>query len=392
MIPAALFSGTIVEKIGRKATLLLLDVVAFISWLLVFLGENYGMIIVARCLIGIYVGAFYPTFITFIGEVTTPKYRSVLLTAIPLGSTHGFFACAIAGEFFHWKIVAAIFALCSLYNIAILLHFKESYVTHLDCNKIETAREAFAWFRGYDDAAKEEFNELLAHKYADPTTSFTQVIRMYTSKAFLLPLSISILVFFTVQCTRILAMQLYTLRIITTFNNSEDFVCYVVIGINSLSTIGMIVSMILIKIFSVRVMLIFSGYIVGILLLVLGGVMYLSLHFIDPIYQIISIILLVVITLLHWIGLYPLSAVVCGEMFPQTTRTAGISISAFTSFLFSFVYLEVVPLLFASIGPYWTLVLFGHCAIIGTVVTHKLLSETKNKTLLDINNMISMNQ
>lgn len=104
MIPAALFSGTIVEKIGRKATLLLLDVVAFISWLLVFLGENYGMIIVARCLIGIYVGAFYPTFITFIGEVTTPKYRSVLLTAIPLGSTHGFFACATVQSLVNFSI------------------------------------------------------------------------------------------------------------------------------------------------------------------------------------------------------------------------------------------------------------------------------------------------
>ncbi|XP_065168595.1 facilitated trehalose transporter Tret1-like isoform X1 [Atheta coriaria] len=392
MFPSCLLSGVTMEAVGRKRTIFLSEILALSSWLLTYFATDYAMLLGARILIGIFLGIVYPTFITYLGEVSEPKYRTIFLTAIPIGSTFGAFICQFLGEYVQWKIVALIFFFFPLYDLLLLFFIKDSYVTCLDKNNLENARACYEWFRGDALDAKREFDDILVERKTKQKESFMQLLHMCANRAFLIPLSITTLVFLTNEFTGTQAVIFYTSQIINMIKDDPEFVYYATLVLNILRIVAVILSLLLVKITSVRFILLSSGYMLGLSLLLLALFMYLSmLYSSNTVFPIISLCALVMNTVLYGIGLGPLPSVVCGEMFPQATRGIGGSISAACSFLFLFIVVKFMPMLFSTIGSYWTFFIFGIFTLIGIAASHFFLPNTKNKTLQEINKLYQDN-
>lgn len=82
VIPMAfgtLIGGVLMEKYGRKNTHIITCTPYFGGWLLMYFAVNLEMLLIGRFLTGLSSGMITPATGVYIGEITEPKLRGVLL-------------------------------------------------------------------------------------------------------------------------------------------------------------------------------------------------------------------------------------------------------------------------------------------------------------------------
>lgn len=117
---AAVPSGPMADKLGRKKSLLLLAAPFLLSWVIIIFAYKLWLIYIARFIVGVSVGAacvLVPMYISEIAEIST---RGTLGAMFQLFLTVGILLAFILGSVINYTAFAVI---CALIIVAFLLAF-----------------------------------------------------------------------------------------------------------------------------------------------------------------------------------------------------------------------------------------------------------------------------
>lgn len=397
-----LIAGVLIQRYGRRMSHFILNFPFVLGWVILSISTNIWWIMLGRFITGLCVGLLGPTAPVYIGETTAPKYRGLFLAGITLAVSGGIIIVHTLGWFFSWQVTALICATCPFASYIIMAFVPESPVWLLAQGRIEEATDAFHWFRGYDDEAKNEFMSMVdAHKANTNTNAnrgqsiynWSKLKHSFSSRIFLLPL-VTLLVFFaTMQGGGLNAIIFYSVTILKQLLGDylNEYVATLIIDIARLIT--SLVACIVIKKSGRRPLLMVSGIGTTVALLALALSVYLSNQYSESknLTWIPLVILLMYIVMVS-IGMNPLPWCMVGELFPAEHRALGSSIVTFFNFFCMFLTVKTSPFLFQFYGVTGAFSIYGIITLIGTAYLLVYLPETKNRTLQEIEDKYRGNQ
>ncbi|KAL7735241.1 hypothetical protein ACLKA6_004496 [Drosophila palustris] len=170
-----LLSGVLLDRIGRKRTLYVLNVLGIIAWILLATASAtssvsfYHQLLLSRFIIGIVMGLASAPAGVYAAEISLPKLRGILILGTSISVALGITVLYSIGYFIRddFRLIALI---CCGYQITALicvLPLQESHSWLLSKKRVEDAKKSLNFFRGLDKSPHithpevlEEFNVL----------------------------------------------------------------------------------------------------------------------------------------------------------------------------------------------------------------------------------------
>lgn len=123
----SIFSGYMTEKLGRKKSMILVNLPHIIAWLMMYFASTLEEIFVAGVLLGLGIGIMEAPVITYIGEITQPSIRDILTCCASVFANLGIVACYFLATFFEWRTVALICSAVPVLTIILLFLVTKSF-------------------------------------------------------------------------------------------------------------------------------------------------------------------------------------------------------------------------------------------------------------------------
>lgn len=383
-----ILGGISMEKYGRRVAHILLCFPLTFGFVALAMATNIYWLLVGRFLTGLSVGLLGPPASVYIGETSDPKYRGFLLAAISTAISLGILITHILGTFLHWKTTAIVCSFFPLLCFVLIAFVPESPSWLLSHDREEEAEISFRWLRGFDEAANDELQGMLARHKAVGHKSMYSIENLkinIVKPEFVKPMLIILAFFFIMQFSGVNAVAFYCVNIMRDTIGDGFNVYMAMIMVDIVRLVMSVVACIMLRIHGRRPLAIFSGVGTSLSLMGLSLVLYMSSYMPElKQYSWIPLIFLLSYICLISIGIFPLPWCLTGELFPIATRGLGSGITSGFNFILFFVVVKTGPQLFAMYGSEGTFALYGLIVLIGTVLLYFILPETKNRTLQDI--------
>lgn len=388
MAVGCILGGIIMERYGRRAAHLVLNVPLIIGWVAIALATNLPCILFGRFITGLSVGLLGPPASVYIGETSGPRYRGFLLAGVSLAIAVGILISHVLGTFLSWKLTAAI---CGIFPV---ISFVSSYLAPespswlLSKDRLDEASHSFQWLRGCDQESVREFESMVesrrnvTHSSSYSWESIKENIRR---PAFLKPMGILLGFFFTMQFAGINALAFYSVTIMkqTIGEGVNEYLAMIIIDVVRFCM--SVLACVLLRTTGRRPLAMVSGIGTAVCLLTLSIYLYVAAEN-QSIMQMSAIPMTLLIGFICFVsvGIVPLPWCMTGELFPLALRGLGSGIVSSFNFLCFFVVVKTAPLLFLNIGMEGTFFIYGIIALVGTFFLMLCLPETKNRTLQEI--------
>lgn len=117
----AIASGWVTEAIGRKRAMMLVTVPHLIAWLMFFFAGTVSEMFVAGVLLGLGVGLMESPILTYVGEISHPALRGILLAFSHVTVIGGMCLMYVIGSLTTWRWAAALSAICPCVTVVALM-------------------------------------------------------------------------------------------------------------------------------------------------------------------------------------------------------------------------------------------------------------------------------
>ncbi|KAH8318796.1 hypothetical protein KR074_006553, partial [Drosophila pseudoananassae] len=227
-----LFSGIITQPLGKRRAMQFVNLPILAAWLLFHFATRTEHLYAALCLAGLGGGLMEAPVLTYVAEITEPKYRGILSA---LGTTcviTGVFIQFILGSLMDWRSVAAVSSAFPVITIVMLCFVPESPVWLIREQRFREAVKSLQWLRGWvpEHKIEAEFNQLydelitqkaieMAADGAPPPgqrRTLAQRLRMWRKRSFLVPFMLVSFTFFTGHFSGKTPLQTYAVQIFHT--------------------------------------------------------------------------------------------------------------------------------------------------------------------------------
>ncbi|XP_067642478.1 solute carrier family 2, facilitated glucose transporter member 8 isoform X2 [Eurosta solidaginis] len=225
-----LFSGLLTQPIGKRRAMQLVNIPILASWLLFHFSTRTEHLYAALCLSGLGGGLMEAPVLTYVAEITEPKYRGILSA---LGSTcviTGVFIQFIMGSLLDWRTIAALSSAFPIICIIALCFVPESPTWLIREHRFREAVKALQWLRGWvpEYMIEAEFNRLYEELITQPaleeatenpdekSSKCMSRFRMFRKRSFLAPFLLVTFTFFTGHFSGKTPLQTYAVQIFHT--------------------------------------------------------------------------------------------------------------------------------------------------------------------------------
>lgn len=155
-----ILGGYLMDRFGRRKTLLFTEVPLIIGWLLIAFATNVGTIYAGRVLVGIGGGMIGAPARVYTSEVTQPHLRGMLTALASIGISVGVLFQYVFGSFLSWHVLAGISTCIPILAITFMFFMPESPNFLISKSKPEKAMKSLAKLRGSNYDVEKEVNEL----------------------------------------------------------------------------------------------------------------------------------------------------------------------------------------------------------------------------------------
>ncbi|KAL1776889.1 solute carrier family 2, facilitated glucose transporter member 7 [Sigmodon hispidus] len=388
----SLLVGLMVNKWGRKGTLLINNVFAITSAILMGVSKvarAFELIILSRVLVGICAGISYSTLPMYLGELAPKNLRGTLGTMTEVFVIIGillaqiFSLQSVLGNDTGWPILLALTGVPALIQLLSLPFFPESpRYTLIEKGDEETARQALRRLRGCNYDVEAEMEEMRVEEHKEQAEGHLSVLNLFTFRPLRWQLISIIVLMAGQQLSGINAVNYYADIIYTSAGVDPIQSQYVIVGSGVINLVMTVISAYAVERLGRRILLL-SGYgICGSACLVLT--VALLLQSTVPELSYLGIICVFTYIVGHSIGPSPIPSVVRTEIVLQSSRTAALTVDGTVHWLSNFIVGLTFPSIQVAIGAYSFLIFATLCLLTGAYI-YVVIPETKGKTFVEIN-------
>lgn len=384
-----LIIGSIIDLIGRKTTMLLLIVPFTIGWALIIWASNVAMLYVGRLLLGVAGGAFFVTAPMYIGEIAQKDIRGKLGSFFQLMVTVGILFVYTVGYGLPVRVFSVVCATLPLIFGAVFVFMPETPHYWVSKNNSDNAIKSLKWLRGDRYSYNDELDELYADNdslKANKVTLLTALSTPATKRALFICLGLM----FFLQLSGINAVIFYTGFIFEAADTGINAaLATTIVGV--MQVIATFIASMVIDRLGRRILLLGSILVMGVCTVFLGIYFYMYDQDKSNVeglgwLPVLSLCLYIVVFSL---GFGPIPWVMIGELFATDVKGLAGSIAGSFSWILAFVITKTFTNIRETIGLGETFWLFAVFSALGTVFVFVYVPETKGKSLIEIQKMLS---
>ncbi|XKL67981.1 hypothetical protein PGB90_003472 [Kerria lacca] len=385
-VPVGCFiSGAITQPLGRKRSMMFLNIPFFIVWVLYYNASNVTTLYIALIISGLAGGLHEAPVLTYVAEITEPYLRGMLGSTAPTTVIIGTVSQLILGNFYHWRSVVFFNMFFPILAFFALSFVPESPHWLINKGRFEDAEKSLCWLRGWvsPEEVQQEFSFLKKSiQTKNKKKSIKNVFKNYTLRTFIIPHLIVIGTFFTGHFGGMMSVQTNAIKLFTLLGTPiNEYTSTLILGVVELA--GAVICVILVHWTGKRLLLITTTAGCSMCLFVLAFFDYFR-NELSSTFPWIPIVFLNANAFLIHAGIRLLPWVLIGEMYPTEIRATASGASALWFYVFAF---------FANKSFYWmlnTLKLYGLLGLyalfigLGSIFFYILLPETEGYTLYEI--------
>ncbi|KAK3556978.1 hypothetical protein QTP70_022327 [Hemibagrus guttatus] len=380
--------GLFVDRFGRRNSMLMVNVLAFISAALMGfskLAASWEMLIIGRFVVGLYSGLSTGFVPMYVGEVSPTSLRGALGTLHQLGIVIGILVAqvfgldVIMGNATMWPFLLSFtFILATLQCFLLPLCPESPRYLLLNCNEETKARSVLKKLRGTTDVSsdmqemKEESRQMMKEKKVS-------ILELLTSRIYRQPLVIAIVLQLSQQLSGINAVFYFSTSIFETAGVAQPV--YATIGAGVVNTAFTVVSLFLVERAGRR-----SLHLIGLLGMALSAVLMTiaqALQVQVAWMSYMSIVAIFAFVAFFEIGPGPIPWFIVAELFSQGPRPAAMAVAGFCNWTANFIvgmcFQYVANLCGAYVFIIFTVLLLGFF-----IFTYFKVPETKGRTFEEI--------
>ena len=379
-VAGAMSGGPVVDRLGRKRTLLLVSAVFTAGALLSAVAVDVAMLIVARVVLGLAIGASSLVVPAYIAEIAPPALRGRLVSMNQLMITIGIFVSYLVGYAFAemqgWRWMLGLAAVPSLAMLIGLLFLGESPRWLLARGRTEEARTELLRTRSAQEVDA-EIDEITVAMREESKFSYRDLFRPGLRPAVLLGFAVAA----TNQLVGVNAVIYYAPTILQQAGLGASASILSSVGIGAVNMVFTAIALLMIDRVGRRPLLIGGTSVVIVVLFGLGALYLL------PSVQGLGLWLTGGLMLYEAAFAASLGLAIWlinSEVFPTAVRGKASSVGTVTHWALDFlISISVLTLISAltETGLFW---IYGVLGIIGLAYLYRNLPETKGRSLEDI--------
>ncbi|XP_006145437.1 solute carrier family 2, facilitated glucose transporter member 7 [Tupaia chinensis] len=392
----SLIVGLLVDKCGRKGTLLINNIFAIVPAILMGVSKvarAFELIIFSRVVLGICAGISYSALPMYLGELAPKHLRGTLGTMTEVFVIFGVFLAqifslqAILGNPTGWPVLLALTGVPALLQLLSLPFFPESpRYTLIQKGDEVTARQALRRLRGHAWDVEAELEDMRVEGQAEQAEGRLSVLNLLTFRALRWQLISIVVLMAGQQLSGINAINYYADTIYASAGVEATQSQYVTVGAGVVNIVMTVISAGTVERLGRRQLLLLGYGICGSACVVLT----VALLFQSKVPELSYLGIICVFTYIagHSIGPSPVPSVVRTEIFLQSSRPAAFMVDGavhwFTNFIVGFVF----PSIQEVIGAYSFIIFAGIC-LLTAVYIYMVIPETKGQTFVEINRVFA---
>ncbi|XP_064446039.1 solute carrier family 2, facilitated glucose transporter member 5 isoform X4 [Mirounga angustirostris] len=354
----SLMVGPLVNKLGRKGTLLFNNIFSIVPAILMGCSEvarSFEMIIVSRLLVGICAGLSSNVVPMYLGELAPKNLRGALGVVPQVFITIGILVAQIFGlrsllaNKEGWPILLGLTGIPAALQLLFLPFFPESPRYLLIQKKDEVAaRNALKRLRGWDDVGS-EMEEIWQEDEAEKAAGFISVLKLFSMRS----------------------LRWQVISIIILMGGQQ------LSGVNAVFVVELL---------GRRVLLLLGFSVCFTACCVLTAALALQ----DTISWMpyVSITCVISYVIGHALGPSPIPALLITEIFLQSSRPSAFMVGGSIHWLSNFTVGLIFPFIQVGLGPY-SFIIFAVICLLTTVYIFQVVPETKAKTFMEINQIFT---
>ncbi|XP_026313966.1 facilitated trehalose transporter Tret1-like [Hyposmocoma kahamanoa] len=158
----SLLSGPLLDYVGRKKALFIVNIPHVVAWLLMYYAWNVPSLFIGNALLGIGTGIMEAPSVTYVGEICDPALRGILTTLTNCFTSTGMFLAYLLGTVLPWRQAALVSLAIPLTTMVLVLFVPETPIWLLSKGRSKEALHSLCRLRGWakPEDVKAEFDEL----------------------------------------------------------------------------------------------------------------------------------------------------------------------------------------------------------------------------------------
>ena len=385
----ALLGGKLADALGRKGSLLVCAGLFLVGALSCAVAPNFEVMLIARIILGLGVGAAAATCPLFLAEMAPAHRRGRMVTInelmIVTGQMLAFIMNAVLDQLIHdnhvWRWMLAVAAIPAIALLIGMFFLPDSPRWYAIRGRLDETERVLNLSRDEVEATG-EFNVISAHAKRDQAEDKGAAFRdLKTYKWMRRTLWIGIGLATVQQATGINTVNYYAPTILKSTGLGDSAALIATIAVGVTSVVMTIVGIILLGKYNRRPLLLtgFAG--------VVGAQIILALSFLLAesgfrSYLILAAMLLFVAFVQGFIG--TLVWLLLSEIFPMAIRGFAMGIAVFVLWCVNAAISFIFPILVAAAGPTLTFAVFAVINVCSILFVKKFVPETRGRSLEEL--------
>ncbi|GLG93599.1 hypothetical protein R5R35_003750 [Gryllus longicercus] len=385
-----ILSGYLMDRIGRKLTLILTEIPAILGLLLISAATDINMIYVGRLLVGLGSGMVGAPARVYTCEVTQPHLRGMLSALASVGVSLGVLIEYSLGAVMAWYVMAGISALIPLLAFILIILMPESPNWLLQRGRTEDARAALCKFRGGSCDVNKELDDMMCFAAKNNVVrlkGFKETIQALLQPSTLKPFGILFLYFMIYQFSGVNTITFYAVDVFRMSGTEMNrFLATVILGVVRL--ISTIIACISLRRCGRRPLTMISAIGCGLTMVGLGTYLHLRegwvLNEVEPVATWFPVACIFIFTVASTIGFLVVPWVMIGEVYPTQVRGIAGGLTTCSAHIFVFIVVKTFPEFKHLLGIPGTFWMYGAISLFGSLFFFFCLPETKGRSLQEI--------
>ncbi|XP_055708787.1 facilitated trehalose transporter Tret1-2 homolog isoform X2 [Phlebotomus papatasi] len=378
-------SGPTMDRCGRRTALLISIIPLVGGWTCIALASSHVWLLIGRILAGIAVGLISAPVQVYIAEISEPRLRGVLIGAPFVAYSIGILLIYGLGYALHWRTVAWCAIILPSISFVAVIFAPETPTWLIRHNRTLKAASALSFLRGDEEKAKRELQQLTQRyerERAFMTVSSERFVNILKRKSVLKPLVI-INAFNMLQVfSGVYLVIFYAVDIIREFGGNVVSAGMAAVLTAAVRLVFTFIYCFLLMYTRRRMMGIVSGLGSGISATALAIIFFAIPNSEDMSTAMRCFCAVLLITYIGCsTGYMVMPGIMVGELLPAKVRgqVAGYIFCLFNIGIF--VLAKAYPLISDSLKTSGLFLIFGIASLLGVILLHFMLPESKGQTL-----------